>query len=169
MRLVLADVQGYDVTVVAVAVDEGEVVEETKVLLRILQPLVEVEADYIVGNVVTTRLNTVDDTAHAFVLVAETEIAKGNLEVRGAEVLNHVQHNIARKVGLKGEVLVLFKCLALLFFQLRGNGSAHPVVGPVRMLATQVEHQLIAVERLGTDVEGTEAALTSAVRSSDNC
>ena len=79
MRLVLADVQGYDVTVVAVAVDEGEVVEEVKVLLRILQPLVEVEADYIVGNVVTTRLNTVNDTAHAFVLVAETEIAKGNL------------------------------------------------------------------------------------------
>ena len=77
VRLALADVQGYDVAVVAVAVDESEVVEEAEVLLRILQPLVKVEADNIVGNIVTARLHTVDDATHALILVAKTEIAKG--------------------------------------------------------------------------------------------
>ena len=168
VRLALADVQGYDVAVVAVAVDESEVVEEAEVLLRILQPFMEVEADNIVGNIVATRLHAVDDAAHALVLVAETEIAERNLEACGTEVLNHVQHHVAGKVGLEGKVLVLFERLGLLLLQLRGDGAAHPAVGPVRMFATQVEHQLVAVERLGADVERTEAALARAVRSGDN-
>lgn len=45
MRMVLADVQGYDVAVVAVSVDESEVVKEAEVLLRVLESLMEVEAD----------------------------------------------------------------------------------------------------------------------------
>lgn len=36
------------------------------------------------------------------------------------------------------------------------------------MFATQVEHQLVAVERLGADVEGTEAALARAVWSGND-
>jgi len=36
------------------------------------------------------------------------------------------------------------------------------------MFAAQVEHQLVAVERLGADVEGTEAALARAVRSGND-
>ena len=73
VRLALADVQGYDVAVVAVAVDESEVVEEAEVLLRVLQSFVEVEADNIVGYIVATRLYTMDDAAHALVLVAKTK------------------------------------------------------------------------------------------------
>ena len=65
--------QGYDVAVVAVAVDEGEIIEETEVLLRILQPFVKVEADDVGGNIVATRLHTVDEAAHALVLVAKTK------------------------------------------------------------------------------------------------
>ena len=101
MRLALADVQGYDVAVVAVAVDESEVVEEAEVLLRILQPFVEVEADNIIRNIVATRLYAVDDAAYALVLIAEAEVAEGC----GTEVLNHVQHHVAGKVGLEGEAL----------------------------------------------------------------
>ena len=41
--------------VVAVAVDEGDVIEESEVLLRVLQPFVEIEADDFIGYVVTTR------------------------------------------------------------------------------------------------------------------
>ena len=168
MRLALADVQGYDMAVVAVAVDESEVVEEAEVLLRVLQSFVEVEADDIVGNVVATCLHAVYDAAHALVLVAKTEIAERNLETCGTEILNHVQHHVAGKVSLEGEVLVLFERLGLLLLQLRGDGAAHPAVGPVGMLSAQVEHQLVAVERLGADVEGTEAALARAVWSGDN-
>ena len=168
MRLALTDVQGYDMAVVAVAVDEGEVVEEAEVLLRVLQPFVEIEADDVIGNIVATRLHTVDDAAHALILVAKTEIAERNLEACSTEVLNHVQHHVAGKVGLEGKVLVLFERLGLLLLQLRGDGAAHPTVGPVGMFAAQVEHQLVAVERLGADVEGTEAALARAVRSGDN-
>ena len=58
MRLALVDVQGYDVAVVAVAVDESEIVEEAEVLLCVLQSFVEVEADNIVGYIVATRLYT---------------------------------------------------------------------------------------------------------------
>ena len=168
VRLALADVQGYDVAVVAVAIDEGEVVEKAEVLLCVLQPLVEIEADNIVGYVVAARLHTVDDAAHALVLVAKTEIAERNLETCSAEVLDHVQHHVAGKVGLEGEVLVLFERFGLLLLQLRGDGAAHPTVGPVGMLAAQVEHQLVAVERLGADVEGTKAALARAVRSGND-
>ena len=114
MRLALADMQGYDVAVVAVAIDEGKVVKEVEVLLRVLQPLVEVEADYIVGNVVATRLHAVDDAAHALVLVAEAEIAERNLEVCSTEILNHVQHHVAGEIGLESEVLVLFERFSLL-------------------------------------------------------
>jgi hypothetical protein len=53
VRLALADMQGYDVAVVAVAVDESDIIEEAEVMLRVLQSFVEVEADNIVGNVVT--------------------------------------------------------------------------------------------------------------------
>jgi len=140
VRLALADVQGYDVAVVAVAIDESKVVEEAKVLLCVLQPFVEVETDYIVANVVTTRLNTVDYTAHALVLVAEAKITERNLEASGAEVLNHVQHHFTGEVRLEGEILMLFECLVLLLLQLRGDGAAHPTVGPVWMFAAQVEH-----------------------------
>lgn len=44
MRLALTDVQGYDMAVIAIAVDESNVVEEAEVQLRVLQPLVKVEA-----------------------------------------------------------------------------------------------------------------------------
>jgi len=168
VRLALVDVQGYDVAVVAVAVDESEIVEEAEVLLCVLQSFVEVEADNIVGYIVATRLYTMDDAAHALVLVAKTEVTERNLEASGTEVLDHVQHHVAGKVGLEGKVLVLFDRLGLLLLQLRGDGAAHPAVGPVGMFAAQVEHQLVAVERLGADVEGTEAALARAVRSGDN-
>ena len=154
--------------IVAVTVDEGEIIEETEVLLRILQPFVKVEADNIVGNIVATRLYTVDDAAHALILVAKTEIAKGYLEACGTEVLDHVQHHVAGKVSLKGKVLVLFERLGLLLLQLRGDGAAYPTVGPIGMFAAQVEHQLVAVERLGADVEGTEAALARTVRSGND-
>ena len=168
MRLALADVQGYDVAVVAIAINESKVVEKAEVVLRVFQPLVKIEADYIVGNIVATRLYAVDDAAHALVLIAETEIAKGNLKASGTEIFNHVQHHVAGEVGLEGEILVLFERFGLLLLQLRDDGAAHPAVGPVGVLAAQVEHQLVAVKRLGTDVEGTEAALARAVRSGDN-
>jgi len=164
VRLALADVQGYDVAVVAVAVDESKIVEEAEVLLRVLQPFVEVEADDVVGYIVAARLHAVDDAAHALVLVAKTKIAERNLEASSAEVLDHVQHHVARKVSLERKVLVLFERIGLLFLQLRGDGAAHPTVGPVGMFAAQVEHQFVAVERLDTDVEGAEAALARTVR-----
>ena len=168
MRLILADVQGYDVAVVAIAIDKSEVVEEAEVLLRVLQPLVEVEADDVVGNVVAARLHTVNDAAHALFLVAKAKITEGNLEACGTKILNHVQDYVAGKVGLEGKVFVLFKSLSFLLLQLRGDGAAHPTVRPVGMFAAQVEHQFVAVERLDADVEGAEAALARAVRSGND-
>ena len=145
MRQAFANMQGYDMAIVAVAVNESQIIEEAEVLLRVLQSLMEVEADNVIGNVVATCLHTVDDAAHALVLVEEAEVTEGNLEACGTKVLNHVQHHVAGKIGLEGEVLVLFKCLSHLLFQLRGNGAAHPTVGPVGMFAANVEHQLVTV------------------------
>ena len=79
-----------------------------------------------------------------------------------------MQHHVAGEVGLEGEILVLFERFGLLLLQLRDDGAAHPAVGPVGVLAAQVEHQLVAVERLGADVEGSEAALACAVRSGND-
>ena len=44
MGVALADVQGDNLAVLGVAVDEGDVVEQTEVLLRVLQAFVEVLA-----------------------------------------------------------------------------------------------------------------------------
>ena len=60
--------------IVAVAVNESQIVEEAEVLLRVLQSFMEIEADNVIGNVVATCLYTVDDAAHALVLVEEAEV-----------------------------------------------------------------------------------------------
>ena len=44
MGVALADVQGDDLAVLGITVDEGDVVEQTEVLLRVLQAFVEVLA-----------------------------------------------------------------------------------------------------------------------------
>ena len=49
MGVALADVQGDDLTILGITVYEGDVVEQTKVLLDILQAFVEIKANNIVG------------------------------------------------------------------------------------------------------------------------
>ena len=44
MGVALADVQGDDLAVLRITVDEGDVVEQTEVLLRVLQAFVEILA-----------------------------------------------------------------------------------------------------------------------------
>lgn len=168
MRLALADIQGNDLTVLGIAVNEGDVVEQMEVLLDILQAFVKVEADNIVGYVVTTGLYTMDDAAHALFLRIKTEIDKGDFEPGSAEVVYHPQHHVAGKVGFEGKVFLLLQGFVLLLLQFGGNGAAHPAVGPVEMFAAEVEHQFVAIKRCGADVEGAEAALARTVRTGNN-
>ena len=164
MDLALADVQGNNLAILGIAIDEGDVVEQAKVLLRVLQTFSEIEADNIVGYVVAARLYAVDDAAHALFLGVKTEIDEGDFEPCNAEVVYHPQHHFGREIGLEGEVFLLLQCFVLLFLQFGGYGATHPAVGPVGVLATKVEHEFVAVERGGADVEGAEAALTRAIR-----
>ena len=168
MVVALTDVKGDDLAVLGITVDEGDVVEKMKVLLRILQTFMEVEADNIVGYVVTTRLHAVDDAAYALFLRVKTEIDEGDFETCGAEVIYHPQHHFAGKVGFEGKVFLLLQGLVLLLLQFGGNGAAHPAVGPVGMIAAEVEHQFVAVKRCSADVEGAGAALACTVRTGND-
>ena len=123
------------------------------------------EADNVVGDIVTARLYAVDDAAHAFVLGVKAEIDEGDFEPGSAEVVYHPQHHVGREIGLESEVFLLLQRLVLLHLQFGGNCAAHPAVGPVGMLAAKVEHEFVAVERGGADVEGAETALARTVRS----
>ena len=168
MSLALADVKGDNLTVLGITVNEGDVVEQTDVLLRVLQAFGEVEADNVVGYIVTTGLHAMDDAAHALFLRVKTKIDEGDFEPGGAEIVYHPQHHVAGKISFEGKVFLLLQGLVLLFFQFGCNGAAHPAVGPVGMLAAEVEHQFIAVERGGADVEGAETALACTVRTGYN-
>ena len=126
------------------------------------------EADDVVGNIVTARLYAVDDTAHTFILGVKAKIYEGDFEPGSAEVVYHPQHHVGREIGLEGEVLLLLQSLVLLLLQFGGYGAAHPAVGPVGMLAAQVEHEFVAIKRGGADVEGAEAALARAVRTGND-
>ena len=164
MGVALTDMKGDDLAVLGITVDEGDVVEQTEVLLRVLQTFVEVEADNIVGYVVAAHLHTMNDAAYALFLRVKTEIDEGDFETCGAEVVYHPQYHVAGKVGFESKIFLLLQCFVLLFFQFGGNGAAHPAVRPVGMLTAEVEHEFIAVERCGADVERTETALACTVR-----
>ena len=164
MGVALADVQGDNLSVLGIAVDESDVIEQTEVQLSVLQAFVEVEADNVIGDIVTARLYAVDDAAHAFVLGVKAKIYEGDFEPCSTEVVYHPQHHVGREIGFEGEVFLLLQRLVLLLLQFGGYGTAHPAIGPVGMLAAQVEHEFVAIERGGADVEGAETALARTVR-----
>lgn len=168
MGMALADVQGDNLAVLRITVDKGDVVEQSEALLCVLQTFVEVEADNIVGYIVTARLYTMDDTAHALFLRVKAEIDEGDFEPGGAEVFYHSQYHVGREIGFEGEVFLLLQSLVLLLIQFGGNGAAHPAVGPVWMLTAKVEHEFVTVERCGADVERAEATLARTVRTGND-
>lgn len=51
------NMQGYDVPIVGIAINKGEIVEEMKVLFDIPQSFLKIKPYDLIGHIVTTRLN----------------------------------------------------------------------------------------------------------------
>lgn len=58
MFAILFDVQCYNLSKVGIAVNESKVFKKAKMLFHVLQTFVEVEADYLVRNIVTACLRS---------------------------------------------------------------------------------------------------------------
>lgn len=94
MSIALTDMQRNDLTIIGITVNKSDVVEKVEMLLHVLQAFVEVEADNVICYVVATRLHSVDDTAHTFILGVKAEVDEGDFETGSAEVVYHSQHHV---------------------------------------------------------------------------